>query len=49
MTHLRQQMIDTMLLHCFTQRTQNIYLSGVESLVRYTRQSPDRFSPQQIE
>ncbi len=49
MTPLRQQMIDTMLLHGFTQRTQNTYLSGVESLVRYTRQSPDRLSLQQIE
>lgn len=49
MTPLRQKMIDTMLLHGFTQRTQDTYLSGVESLVRYTRQSPDSLSLQQIE
>ena len=34
MTPLRQQMIETMLLHGFTQRRQDTYLSGVESLVR---------------
>lgn len=49
MTALRQRMIDTMLLHGFSQRTQASYLSGVESLTRYTRQSPDQLSLQQIE
>lgn len=49
MTHLRQQMIDTMLLHGLAQRTQDSYLTGVEDLARYTRQSPDRLSLKQIE
>ena len=49
MKYLRQQMIDTMLLHGLAQRTQTTYLAGVESLARYTRQSPDQLSLTQIE
>ena len=49
MTHLRQQMIDTMLLHGLAKRTQATYLSGVEDLARFTRQPPDRLSLKQIE
>jgi len=49
MKSLRQQMIDTMLLHGLAQRTQATYLAGVESLARYTRQSPDQLSLTQIE
>lgn len=49
MKYLRQQMIDTMLLHGFSQRTQDTYLAGVESLARYTKQSPDQLSLTQIE
>ena len=49
MTPLRQQMIDTMLLHGFSQRTQDTYLAGVQSLAHYAGQSPDRLSLHQIE
>jgi site-specific recombinase XerD len=49
MKHLRQQMIDTMLLHGLAQRTQTTYLSGVQDLARYTRQPPDHLSLKQIE
>ncbi|MCK5922989.1 MAG: site-specific integrase [Methylococcales bacterium] len=49
MTHLRQQMIDTMLLHGLAQRTQDSYLTGVKDLARYTRQSPEHLSLKQIE
>lgn len=49
MSPLRQQMIDTMLLHGLAKRTQETYLSGVEDLARFTRQPPDRLSLKQIE
>ncbi len=49
MKNLRQQMIDTMLLHGLAQRTQASYLAGVKDLARFTRQSPDRLSLKQIE
>jgi len=49
MTLLRQQMIDTMLQYGLAKRTQSTYLSGVEDLARYTRQSPDTLSLKQID
>jgi len=49
MKHLRQLMIDTMLLHGLAQRTQKTYLAGVEDLARFTRQPPDSLSLKQIQ
>lgn len=48
MTPLRQRMIDAMLLHGFSERTQTSYLASVRSLAAYYRQSPDTLSPDQV-
>lgn len=49
MTPLRQKMIDTMLIHGFTERTQQTYLSAVADLSAHSGQSPGTLSMEQIE
>ena len=49
MTKLKQAMIDAMLLHGFSVRTQESYLSAVSSLASYYNLAPDRLSDQDIQ
>jgi len=49
MISLRQRMIDEMLLHGFTERTQSSYLYAVFHLAKHYRQSPETITPVQIQ
>jgi integrase/recombinase XerD len=48
MTPLRKAMIKAMQIRGFSQRTHQSYLAAVADLARYTRCSPDRLSPAQV-
>ena len=48
MTPLRKAMIKAMQMRGFSERTHQSYLAAVADLARYTRCSPDRLSPVQV-
>lgn len=49
MTPLRQRMIDALVLHGMSARTQESYVGAVAQLARFYRRSPDTLSGEQIE
>ena len=48
MTPLRAAMIKAMQMHGFSERTHQSYLAAVTDLARYTKRSPDRLSPPEV-
>lgn len=48
MSHLRQQLIQELVLRGCSPRTQEAYLSAVYQLAKYYRRSPDQLSDQQL-
>lgn len=49
MTPLRQKMVDAMLMHGYSPRTQSSYIGAVRDLTRYHRCSPDQLSLADVE
>ena len=49
MTTLREEMLKQMRLHRLAPKTQQAYVDAVKGLARFYHQSPDRFTPRQLQ